>query len=145
MLGGHQSPLESRIKLWKSVAFINALQKTMVHSKLSDVNDTNAEDAWQTFTKLVEIIEPNICIMWGAKMIQKWLERQPSLSGKRIWHDGKINGFKERTTSPIDIGAHKLPIVAITHPSNITPRYEPHTWHKYLMMHFGNELSSLLK
>lgn len=82
--------------------------------------------------------------MWGKSVMHNWLENQPALCGKRIWTDAKFAHFQERITSPIDIGGHKVPIVAITHPSNVTPRYDPNTWHQYLVKNFNNELSSLL-
>lgn len=43
MLGVDKSPLESRKKLWSSMAFMNALQETMVDSTLTDIDNESAE------------------------------------------------------------------------------------------------------
>ena len=72
LLNEKETSLEAREKLWSSVFFYNLLQVPMVKSKMTSVKDGGGAQAWEVFKKIVPILKPQICIVWGVKILDDW-------------------------------------------------------------------------
>ena len=66
LLGIEKPTLEQGNFVWKSVVYLNLVQRLM-SSRNERPNDLDFDNGWMTFFKIVEIIKPTTCIVIGKK------------------------------------------------------------------------------
>ena len=150
LLGVKDSDQAKRAKVWNSVAWMNAIQKTMTESRSTWFDEKESEDSWECIKSVINIIEPKLCIMWGSEVIDPWT-KECKLIGE-VQKLDQINKTSPRVIKSCQVGKVNLSVTSILHPSRISRRdgtgpysvsYSVKDWAEFLQNNFSTELQGL--
>ena len=140
LLNEKASSLEARVKLWSSVLFYNILQEVMTNGTDTIVEDNNALEAWKVFKKLVPILKPQLCIVWGVDILEHWADNYGEFIGK--YTRKKEEGDIYSRNALITIDGHEVPICVIHHPSYRF--FSREKWREYLLSQHKDKLNKII-
>ena len=139
LLNEKSPPLETRGELWSSILFYNLIQEPMIGGTNTSATNTEKETAWKVFKKLVPILKPKICIVWGVSVLHYWANNYGEFKDQ-YKRKVKISGCYPRE-SVITIDGHEVSICVIKHPSQ---HFSSTKWREYLLSQHKDKLQKII-